>query len=97
MIVMIVVKICEYHNIQEESITVACNGREALRKVFLVENNFSCKSSQYDIISAIDHYIKDSNITWKLLHVKGHQDDFYDPLDYWSTLNVETDELAKKC
>jgi hypothetical protein len=67
-----------------------------LRKAFLAENNFSCQSSQYDIISAIDQYIQDSNITWQWLHVKGRQDDFYGPLDCWSTLNVEMDELAKK-
>eukprot|EP00957_Ditylum_brightwellii_P012359 933383-Ditylum_brightwellii.AAC.1 len=61
----------------------------------MMDNTYSCQSSQFDIISAIDQYTQKSNITWNWCHVKGHQDDFYCPLDRWSTLNVEIDKLAK--
>ena len=53
-------------------------------------------SHHFDSISAIDHKILKSPLTWFWRHVKGHQDDQTGPLDRWSTLNVGCDAELKK-
>ena len=95
-IVTLVEGICEYHCINRGSITIACDGIEALKKAMDQDTYFSCQSNQYDLISAIDAKIQKSPLQWTGRHVKGHQDDQIGPLDRWASLNVECDNLAKE-
>eukprot|EP00957_Ditylum_brightwellii_P176942 13478124-Ditylum_brightwellii.AAC.1 len=62
----------------------------------LVDTNYSCLSNHVDLISAIDYLLCKSPLIWKWRWVKGHQDDFYGPLDRWASLNVEMDSAAKQ-
>eukprot|EP00957_Ditylum_brightwellii_P193007 14695517-Ditylum_brightwellii.AAC.1 len=57
--------------------------------------SFSPLSSQFDIVSAIDHAINISPIPWRWRHVKGHQDNYIGPLDRCASLNVKCDGAAK--
>jgi hypothetical protein len=65
--------------------------------VFDWNNRFLCASTPHlDFIVAIRRMIKELPIQWKKFrHVKGHQDDYADPLDRWALLNVEMESLAK--
>eukprot|EP00957_Ditylum_brightwellii_P044467 3373620-Ditylum_brightwellii.AAC.3 len=74
MIVAIIQNLCDQHNIQNSSITVACDGLEAIYKAMSDDTNYSCQSNQFNLISAIDSMIRDSSIEWKWRRVKGHQD-----------------------
>ena len=49
------------------------------------------------MILAIRNKVRETNITWKYQHVRGHQDDhvYYENLDRMSQLNVLMDEGAK--
>eukprot|EP00957_Ditylum_brightwellii_P042622 3227618-Ditylum_brightwellii.AAC.2 len=95
MITQITQQLCRLHNITEGSITIACDGLEALRKAMSTETSCSPLSSQFDIISAIDTAINGSPLIWKWCHVKAYQDDHVAPLDRWATLNVDCDAAAK--
>eukprot|EP00957_Ditylum_brightwellii_P140137 10678643-Ditylum_brightwellii.AAC.1 len=74
---------------------------KVLLKGFDPNTSLACQSSQKDLIRAIWTKLKNSPLDWKWQHVKGHQDDvkghkeeFIEPLDCPSTLNVEMDNNA---
>jgi hypothetical protein len=52
----------------------------------------------FDILYAIQSIIRDCPITWRLVHVKGHQDGFsaVQDLSCLARLNCETDRTAKQ-
>ena len=75
---------------------MACDGLSAIRKALDKDSTISARSSQFDILFAIDTMVKRSPITWRWRHVDGHADDRkVFPLDRWQQLNVEVDALAK--
>jgi hypothetical protein len=83
--------ICEYHEIKDGSMELACNGLSALAKAFIHDANISINDPNYDLIAAIHREHGHSPITWTMRHVKGHQDNHTDfnLLDRWSKLNIE--------
>ena len=89
-------ELCHHHHIQSGSITVACDGLSAIRKALDKESTFSCRSSQFDLLSAIESVLLTLPIQVHWRHVDGHQDDGrIVPLDRWEQLNCEMDALAK--
>ena len=87
--------LCDLHNIKQGETEIACDGLSALRRVTESHHVVRPRDKQFDIIEATRNVMASSPITWKHRHVKGHQDDFYGPLDRWSTLNVLCDLWAK--
>ena len=51
----------------------------------------------FDISSCLHQLLRNSNLTWKFRHVKGHQDDIQDitNIDIWGQLNMVADIYAK--
>jgi hypothetical protein len=96
-ILVLIKHLCEVHNISDGSIEVGCDGLSALNRAFSYVSIINADEPSYDLLAAIQHYWKFSPISWKIRHVKGHQDDHksIDQLDRWSRLNVEMDQLAK--
>lgn len=95
MVICVVKHICCLHRIKSGGITPAYNGLEAIIKAMDPNTYYSCRSNQFDLISAIDNKLLNSLLTWRWSHVKGHQDDRIRPLDRWATLNIEMDSFAK--
>ena len=90
--------ICQFHDIQEGTVTMACDGQSALNKAKFAYEAASPEQPQYDLIGAIWKLREESPITWKFHWVKGHQDDKKKTsfLDRWESLNVRMDTLAKE-
>ena len=93
---MIVKSLCEKYKIKEGEIKSACDRLDAIRMVMNRYTSFSRRSNHFDMPSAIDSKIQNSPIQWKCRHVKGHQDEYFGPLDIWASLNVECDHAAKR-
>ena len=90
--------LCEYFEITEGSVEVACDGLSALNDVFDLHRQVSTKTPHYDLVVATRRIIQRSTqLTWYYRHVRSHQDDIraMDELDRWETLNVEVDDAAK--
>lgn len=96
MIICVVERICVVFGIVHGQVTIACDGLEAIKKAVDSCTHYSCRSNQFDLITAIDNKLKKSSLNWRWRHVKGHQDDNIGPLDRWATMNVEMDCLAKR-
>ncbi len=90
-------KLCEYYEILDGEIELACDGLSALDKAFSYVSILHVDDSNYDLLGAIQYQWKNSPVHWKFRHVAGHQDDHtsVDNLDRWGKLNVEMDHLAK--
>ena len=89
-------ELCHHHNITSGSVTVACDGLSAIRKALDKDSTFSSRSSQFDLLSAIEAVLLELPIQVHWRHVDGHQDDGrIGPLDRWEQLNCEMDALAK--
>jgi len=50
--------ICEFWDIQEGSITVACDNISALDSAFDTDQSITCEMADHDILSAIRHHIQ---------------------------------------
>ena len=87
-----VVKIVEIliakFNITERSITLGCDGLDAILMALDQFSSFTFTSNHFDILTAIHKITKESNIIWRWRHVKGHQDDHMVPLYIWAYINV---------
>ena len=57
----------------------------------------STKLSHYDLLSTLHQLIKSISLSWKLFHLKGHQDgdDTYNRMYEWVQMNIEVDRIAK--
>ena len=60
------------------------------------ETRYSCLSNYFDLISATDHKILKSPLTWLCQQVKGHQGNQIVPLYILYTLYVVCDTEEKK-
>ena len=88
--------LCKVHHIQQGSVTVACNGLAALKSSMEYQDEVPPTTQHFDLIMAIRHWMWQSPVKWTTKHVKGHQDDQpYDVLDRWATLNQAMDTRAK--
>ena len=86
--------VAKVHGITEGTVTIGCDNESALWVSF---GNYDVKAgdSSFDIIRVIRNYVDNSPITWKPLHVKGHQDDNPEAtLDAWAKANIRADSLA---
>ena len=86
----------QQYDISGGAITIACDGLSAIRKALDADSNFSSRSSQFDLLSAIESIALELPISIHWRHVDGHQDDGrIGPLDRWEALNCEMDQAAK--
>ena len=95
-IFMIIKTLCGKYNIEEGVITAACDGPNAIRMTMDRHTSFSSRTNHFDMISAINSKIQNSPIQCKWRHVKGHQDEYFFPLDRWDFLNVECNHDANR-
>ena len=86
--------------IRSGAIVLGCDGINALYQALDIKNvTISSKQQQFDLLSGIQGYIRDSIIKFIPIHIKGHQDDLkmIDELDRWAIINIEMDLRAKNC
>jgi hypothetical protein len=87
---------CEYHNITKGEIKIDCDRESALEAAFS-KSLAGVIDPDFDILSSIFRLLSHSPISWKPVHVKGHQDDILpiENLPRLVQLNVEMDLLAQ--
>jgi len=90
-------QLCQFKNVKSGEIHFGCDGLLALQCAVDFEFPASPDDPGYNLISAIHHLWKDSEITWQNRDIMGHQDEqiVFDHLDRWSQMNVEADLCAK--
>ena len=96
---MVAVKmICGFHQIEQGTITLACDNQGALNKAKFPHRACSPDQAHFDLIGGIWKLRSEVKIDWKFHWVAGHQDDHveYEDLDRWGQLNVQMDTLAKQ-
>ena len=94
--ILLVNSIAEAHDIQDGVVTVGCDNESALWTAF-GNGDVNASDPSFDLIKIIRHHIRESPITWKHRHVKGHQDDDEDAvLDDWATANIRMDHEAER-
>ena len=99
-LVLVVEMIKDMWNIKSGSIKIGCDGLNALQQGMGVDSvHITSKQRQFDLLSGIQGYIRDSSITYIPKHVKGHQDGniVVSELDRWAITNIEIDLRAKNC
>jgi hypothetical protein len=86
-----------FYQIKSGLIDIACDGKSALNKIFSSISRINSNNPCYDLLSTAQSLWKQSPLTWKTHHVKGHQDAHttVEHLDIYSRLNVETDADAR--
>jgi hypothetical protein len=90
--------LCEYFNITDGALEVACDGLSALNDAFDLQQHVSTKTPHYDLVIATRRIIQSSTqLTWIYRHVRSHQDNLreYEELDRWEQLNVKVDDSTK--
>ena len=88
--------LCKYYSIDHGHMTIGCDGKEALYRVFDPAFEPSPRDAHFDLLTASRSAIVSTTIDWSHRWVKGHQDD--DPtgeLDIWARLNIAMDLSAK--
>lgn len=89
--------LCHAHNITHGSCTLYCDNKGALIASF-GHKRPTPRWSSYDLVWRIRHALRESTISWKYAHVKGHQDTkiAFPNLDYIAQGNVIVDYLASQ-
>ena len=96
-IISTVEQICLEHSITQGSITIGCDGAEALRRAAAISQPVHPRDSDGDLIHAIRTKTRSLPIIVHHRWIKGHQDTFPGQhLDRWATLNIEMDLAAKR-
>jgi hypothetical protein len=87
----------QFHN-PDLFLSLACDGKGALQRLFSQDRPSSITDSQWDMILWAQDLLRQMPcVTLYWHHVKGHQDnDKSAELDQWAQLNVEMDLCAKK-
>jgi hypothetical protein len=97
-IVCVVELLATTYGLTDGSITIGCDGQEALWQSLTETGTVSTRASDFDLITAIRRKVARSPITFHTKWVQGHQDSLpgrHRRLDPWALLNVEMDLLAK--
>jgi hypothetical protein len=90
--VNIIDAICDFFKITAGLVTMVCDGKSALEKIF-------CKSPKlmfgkhFDLIIPTQLLVQRAKISWRSHHVLGHQSG--DTLDRFALLNCEMDKACK--
>jgi hypothetical protein len=94
---LIVDKITSYYQVPFGNIKVACDGDSALKAAFRHRLSLNMDDPDSDLISAIHFHRQKSRISWRYVHIRGHQDTHQriDQLPWVAQLNVEMDTNAK--
>ena len=92
---LIIKHICDYFQIQEGGLTLACDCVSALNDSLVSEDGPKVTKKDYDLIKAIYYLRQDIPIAIRPRHVRGHQDRNGNQLDLWALLNCECDYGAK--
>ena len=88
--------ITKYYQINSGGVTIGCDGLGPLHRCFKHEWDPSPSTPHYDLIKAIRVMARSTAISWRWIHIKGHQDVKSDSdLDHWAQLNIEMDKAAK--
>jgi hypothetical protein len=93
-IMVVMNRICTYFHITTGTVTIGCDGLEALRKTFVYK--LDVDDSCFDLLAAIRKVQRISPIHYLFRPVKGHQDDTGQDLDHWAELNILMDAKAKQ-
>ena len=89
--------ICEFYQVKDGVVELACDGLQALRHVATLHKMTEPKMPQFDLLAATRRMLQLCPVTFKFRHVKGHQDDDPDGLlDEWAILNIAMDDGAKE-
>ena len=95
-IVTVVNCICSFHQVTQGSITIACDNTSSLKPTAL-EYLPHPRHKNLDLMQALWKSLAESPITWKPVHVYGHQDKkVKDSHRRLSDLNCQMDALAKQ-
>ena len=78
------------------TITIACDGKSALKQVNIKKVSLKSKMLHIDLISAIHDIVDQSYFNFNTVHVKGHQDTAGHTLTNLETLNCQMDQEAKE-
>ena len=73
-IILIVEDIWSSHNILEGSITITCDGINALEKAMKPNTQLSCLLNHFELISAVENKIQAIPTQWSWNDIKGQQD-----------------------
>ena len=97
--VMVAESIKKTWALKEGNITIGCDGLISLNEAFeYVSRPTLCCQQQFDLLSGIQGYLRQSELTYIPKHVKGHQDNIMrvQDLGRLEKLNVEVDHYAKE-
>jgi hypothetical protein len=87
----------QFH-LPEVYLSIACDGKGALQRLFSQDRPASITDSQWDMVLLAQDLLRAMpglTLCWR--HVKGHQDDNKTAeLDQWAQLNIEMDLCAKR-
>ena len=83
---MIVNTLCGKYNIKKGKITAACDGLNTIRMDMDRYIYFYYKFNNFSMLSEINSKIQKSPIQWNWRHVKGHQENYFGPLNRWATV-----------
>ena len=73
------------YEIDEGEVVIGCDGMQAIRNASNCTDITTPMMPHFDLIAAIRTLIRNSPLTFKTRHVKGHQDDVQDAvLDRWA-------------
>ena len=91
-------QICKKYNINNGQVTVGCDGKGAIDALQYEHDIIKSSRKHFDLISAITNIMKESEIQYNRVHIKGHQDDIFefDQLTRLEQLNVAADLIAKE-
>ena len=95
--ILMILAITRLQGIHKGTVTMGCDNEPALWAAFGSQPPTAGDSS-FDLINVIRYQLKQSQITWKYVHVKGHQDETKSQteLDDWARANIEADRMAKE-
>ena len=94
--ILLVNSVAEAHDIQEGIVTVGCDSESALWAAF-GEGDVNANDPSFDLIKTIRHHVSISPVTWRYMHVRGHQDDDKEAvLDDWALANIRMDKEAER-
>lgn len=95
-IMTIINQLCHFYTIEEGHVEIGCDGLSALQTVFEQGTVLTTDIPDFDLVGAILHLRRTSQVTWAHRHVKGHQDNVSEVLDVWAQQNMQMDKKAKQ-
>ncbi len=95
-IMVVFQKLCFFHDFQEGTIELGCDGLSTLDSVFEKGVQLLQDIPSYDLVAAILRFRRSSCLSWRYRHVKGHQDEGSGVLDSWAMGNILMDSRTKQ-